>query len=191
MVLVNTILSGATEKSVQFLKGSLLMATITFKGNPTTTSGMLPLAGLKVPSFVLTKSDLSDITMDSFAGKRIVFNIFPSIDTGICALSVKRFNKEASSLQNVAVLCISMDLPFAQSRFCGAEGLNDVITLSAFRSGTFGKDYGLTITDGPLKGLLSRVVIITDENGVVTYTEQVPEIAQEPDYEAALKVLRQ
>jgi len=166
------------------------MATITFKGNPTTTSGTLPHAGLKVPSFVLTKSDLSDIAMDSFAGKRIVFNIFPSIDTGICALSVKRFNKEASSLKDVAVLCISMDLPFAQSRFCGAEGLKDVITLSAFRSGTFGKDFGLTITDGPLKGLLSRAVIITNEKGIVTYTEQVPEIAQEPDYEAALKVLR-
>jgi len=165
------------------------MATITFKGNPTTTSGTLPHAGLKVPSFVLTKSDLSDITMDSFSGKRIVFNIFPSIDTGICALSVKRFNKEASSLKDVVVLCISMDLPFAQSRFCGAEGLSDVITLSAFRSGTFGKDFGLTITDGPLKGLFSRAVIITNEKGVVTYTEQVPEIAQEPNYEAALKAL--
>jgi thiol peroxidase len=130
------------------------------------------------------------VTIESFVGKRIVFNIFPSIDTGICALSVKRFNKEASSLKNTNVLCISMDLPFAQSRFCGAEGLSDVITLSGFRSGTFGKDFGLTITDGPLSGLFSRAVIITDENGVVKYTEQVPEIAQEPDYESALKVLR-
>jgi len=166
------------------------MATIAFKGTPTTTCGSLPVVGTKIPSFVLTKSDLTDITQDSFSGKRIVLNIFPSIDTGICALSVKRFNKEASSLKNVVVLCISMDLPFAQSRFCGAEGLNDVITLSAFRSNTFGKDFGLTITDGPLKGLLSRVVIITDEKGYVTYTEQVPEIAQEPDYESALKVLK-
>jgi thiol peroxidase len=166
------------------------MATITFKGTPTTTCGALPTVGSKVPSFVLTKSDLTDTTMDSFKGKRIVFNIFPSIDTGICALSVKRFNKEASSLKNVVVLCISMDLPFAQSRFCGAEGLNDVITLSAYRSGTFGKDFGLTITDGPLKGLLSRAVVITDDKGIVTYTEQVPEIAQEPDYESAIKILK-
>lgn len=166
------------------------MATITFKGTTTKTSGMLPAIGSKVPSFVLTKSDLSDATIDSFIGKRIVLNIFPSIDTGICALSVKRFNKEASALKNVVVLCISMDLPFAQSRFCGAEGLSAVITLSAFRSGSFGKDFGLTITDGPLKGLLSRAVIITDEKGIVTYTEQVPEIAQEPDYESALKALR-
>jgi thiol peroxidase len=166
------------------------MATITFKGTPTTTSGVLPSIGSKVPAFILTKSDLADTTQDSFTGKRIVFNIFPSIDTGICALSVKRFNKEASSLKNVAVLCISMDLPFAQSRFCGAEGLKDVITLSAFRSATFGKDFGLTITNGPLKGLLSRAVVITDENSTVIYTEQVPEIAQEPDYESALKVLK-
>jgi thiol peroxidase len=166
------------------------MSTITFKGTPTTTCGTLPSIGSKVPSFVLTKSDLTDINQNSFTGKRIVFNIFPSIDTGICALSVKRFNKEASSLKNVVVLCISMDLPFALSRFCGAEGLNDVITLSAFRSGTFGKDFGLTITDGPLKGLLSRAVVITDEKGVVSYTEQVPEIAQEPDYESALKILK-
>jgi thioredoxin-dependent peroxiredoxin len=166
------------------------MATITLKGSPVTTSGSLPKVGSKVSSFVLTKADLADTTMDAFAGKRIVFNIFPSIDTGICALSVKRFNKEASSLKNVVVLCISMDLPFAHSRFCGAEGLKDVITLSAFRSDAFGKDFGLVMTDGPLKGLLSRAVIITDEKGIVTYTEQVPEIAQEPDYESALKVLR-
>jgi thiol peroxidase len=166
------------------------MATITFKGAKTTTVGTLPAVGSKVPSFRLTGSDLSDVAIDSFDGKRIVFNIFPSIDTGICALSVKRFNKEASSLKNRVVLCISMDLPFAQSRFCGAEGLSGVVTLSAFRYGTFGKDYGLTITDGPLSGLLSRAVIITDEKGVVKYTEQVPEIAQEPDYESALKALR-
>ncbi|NLD92205.1 MAG: thiol peroxidase [Fibrobacter sp.] len=166
------------------------MATITLKGTAISTCGTLPSVGTKVPSFVLTKSDLSDTTSESFAGKRIVFNIFPSIDTGICALSVKRFNKEASSLNNVVVLCISMDLPFAQGRFCGAEGLNDVVTLSAFRSGTFGKDFGLTITDGPLKGLFSRAVVITDEKGTVIYTEQVPEIAQEPDYESALKCLK-
>lgn len=166
------------------------MATITFKGTKTNTSGNLPAVGSKIPSFLLTKSDLSDVSLETFAGKRIVFNIFPSIDTGICALSVKRFNKEASSLKDVVVLCISMDLPFAQSRFCGAEGLKDVITLSAFRSATFGKNFGLTISDGPLSGLLSRVVIITDEKGIVTYTEQVPEIAQEPDYESALKALK-
>lgn len=166
------------------------MATITFKGTPTKTIGILPAVGTKIPSFALTRSDLTDASNSTFTGKRIVFNIFPSIDTGICALSVKRFNKEASSLSNVVVLCISMDLPFAQSRFCGAEGLKDVITLSAFRSGTFGKDFGLTITDGPLMGLLSRAVVITDEKGIVAYTEQVPEIAQEPDYESALKMLK-
>ena len=166
------------------------MATITFKGTPTATCGSLPSTGSKVPSFVLTGADLADTTIDSYTGKRLVLNIFPSIDTGVCALSVKRFNKEASSLKNVVVLCISMDLPFAQSRFCGAEGLTDVITLSAFRSGTFGNDFGVTITDGPLKGLLSRAVVITDENGIITYTEQVPEIAQEPDYDSALRVLK-
>jgi thiol peroxidase len=137
----------------------------------------------------LVSLTLSEVSQADYAGKRLVLNIFPSIDTGICAMSVRNFNREASSLTNTAVLCISADLPFAHGRFCGAEGLNDVVTLSTFRSESFGKDYGIQIIDGPLTGLLARAVIVTDPNGVILYTELVPEIAQEPDYAKALEVL--
>ena len=165
------------------------MSTITFHENPIHTVGSLPDTGLSAPDFDLVASDLSEKKLGDFRGKKLVLNIFPSIDTGVCATSVRRFNAEASQLDNTAVLCISNDLPFAQSRFCGAEGLNNVINLSAFRS-SFGKDYGLTITDSPLKGLLSRAVITVNEEGKIMHTEQVPEIAQEPNYQAAIDSLK-
>ena len=166
------------------------MATITFKGSPVETSGALPEVNSKAPDFSLTKTDLSDISLSDVSGKRIVMNIFPSIDTPVCAASTRRFNEEAGKMDNTVVLCISADLPFAHNRFCEAEGLKDVIPLSVFRAHAFGKDYGLTITSGPLSGLLSRAVIIFDEEGNVIYTEQVPEIAQEPDYDRALDALK-
>lgn len=165
------------------------MARITLQGNPINTIGELPENGSKAPDFKLTKTDLSDVSIADFAGKRLILNIFPSIDTGVCAMSVRRFNAEAEKINNASVLCISADLPFAMGRFCGAEGLDKVITLSMMRDKQFGTDYGLTIIDGPLAGLLSRAIVILDENGKVVYSEQVPEIAQEPDYEAALKSL--
>ncbi len=166
------------------------MSSITLKGQKTSTVGMLPSRGARIPGFILTKIDLSNVGINDFSGKRLVFNIFPSIDTPVCAASVRRFNEAASSLENTMVLCVSRDLPFALSRFCGAEGLNNVITLSAFRNDSFGKDFGVTILDGPLAGLLSRAVVISDINGKVIYAEQVPEITQEPDYKAALSVLQ-
>lgn len=165
------------------------MATITLKGTPIETIGDLPNVGEKAPGFTLTKRDLSDTNLDDFAGKRIVLNIFPSIDTDVCATSVRRFNVEAGNLENSVVLCVSADLPFAHERFCGAEGIDNVLSLSSFRSEGFGKDYGVKITSGPLAGLLSRAIVIIDESGKVIYTEQVPEIVQEPDYEAALAAL--
>jgi len=165
------------------------MASITLGGNPINTSGTLPNIGSKAPNFSLIKTDLSAATLADFAGNKLVLNIFPSIDTGTCAASVRAFNQKASQLENTKVLCISRDLPFAQKRFCGAEGLDNVINLSDFNSGSFGKDYGLEILDGPLASLHSRVVIILDENGVVKYTEQVPEIADEPNYDVALASL--
>ena len=165
------------------------MATITLKGSPVNTIGNLPAIGSVAPDFKLVKADLSEVSLKDFLGKQIVLNIFPSIDTGICAMSVRQFNAKAQSFKNTVVLCISMDLPFAHKRFCGAEGLNDVITLSAFRSPGFGKDYGVTLISGPMAGLLSRAVIVLDESGKVIYTEQVPEIAQEPDYAKAMAAL--
>ncbi|MBL7887301.1 MAG: thiol peroxidase [Flavobacterium sp.] len=165
------------------------MASITLGGNPIHTIGELPSVGSKSPQFQLVKNDLSVASLNDFAGSKLVLNIFPSIDTGTCATSVRTFNAKASALENTKVLCISRDLPFAQKRFCGAEGLKNVVNLSDFKSGSFGKDYGLEITDGPLAGLHSRVVIILDENGTVKYTEQVAEIANEPNYEAALAAL--
>jgi len=165
------------------------MANITFKGNPVTTIGQLPEVGSQAKDFLLVGGDLSEKTLNDFKGKKAVLNIFPSIDTGVCAASTRRFNQEASSLSDAVVLCISKDLPFALGRFCGAEGLNDVVVLSDFR-GTFGNDYGVTMVDSPLKGLLSRAVVVLDESGKVIYTEQVPEIGQEPDYEAALAALK-
>lgn len=165
------------------------MASITLGGNPIHTNGALPAVGSKAPNFQLLKTDLSAATLADFAGSKLVLNIFPSIDTGTCATSVRTFNADASQLTNTKVLCISRDLPFAQKRFCGAEGLENVINLSDFNTGSFGKDYGLEIMDGPLAGLHSRVVIVLDENGTVVYTEQVSEIANEPNYAAALATL--
>lgn len=164
------------------------MATIALQGNPVQTCGELPSVGSKVKDFTLVTADLGDATLADYAGKTVVMNIFPSIDTDVCAASVRRFNETAAANSNVAVLCISADLPFAQQRFCGAEGLDNVVTLSSFRS-SFGKDYGVEISDGPLAGLLSRAVVIVDKDGTVVYTEQVPEITQEPDYDSALKCL--
>ncbi|RZL38573.1 MAG: thiol peroxidase [Pedobacter sp.] len=165
------------------------MASITLGGNPINTYGNLPENGSKAADFALIKNDLSTATLADFSGKKVVLNIFPSIDTGTCAQSVRTFNEKVSKLENTVVLCISRDLPFAQKRFCGAEGLENVINLSDFKAGEFGKNYGLEIVDGPLAGLHSRVVIVLDENGTVLHTEQVNEIANEPNYEAALAVL--
>lgn len=166
------------------------MATITLKGNPIHTSGELPRKGEKMPDFLLTKTDLSDISLSAFSGKRIVLNIFPSLDTPVCASSVRRFNAEAEKLPGTVVLCVSKDLPFAHARFCAAEGLANVIPASELRNGDFGRDFGVVITDGPLQGLFSRAIVIADEHGTVIYTEQVPDIVSEPDYESALSSLR-
>ena len=165
------------------------MATVTLGGNTINTIGNLPTIGTKAPEFELVKNDLSVVKLSDYAGKKLVLNIFPSIDTGTCAASVRTFNEKASSLANTTVLCISRDLPFAQKRFCGAEGLENVENLSDFKSGAFGKNYGLEITDSVLSGLHSRVVVVIDENSNVVYTEQVAEIADEPNYEAALAAL--
>lgn len=166
------------------------MASVTLKGNPFQTIGELPALGSKALDFSLTAGDLSTKTLKDFAGFNLVLNIFPSVDTGTCAASVRHFNKAASELKDTKVLCISRDLPFAQGRFCGAEGLDNVINLSDYKSGSFGKDYGLIFTNGPLDALLSRSVIILDKDGVVQYTEQVPETVDEPNYEAAIDILK-
>jgi thiol peroxidase len=171
------------------LKKTVKMATITLGGSPVNTIGELPKIGTKAPEFQLTNTDLGTNTLSDFAGSKLVLNIFPSIDTGTCAASVRAFNSKAAGLENTKVLCISHDLPFAQKRFCGAEGINNVISLSDFRTGKFGRDYGLEIADSKLAGLHSRVVIVLDENGTIKYTEQVPEIANEPNYDAALAAL--
>ncbi len=163
------------------------MALITLKGNAISTVGDLPGTNRSAPAFSLTKTDLSISNLDDFQGKTIVLNIFPSIDTSVCAASVRRFNETAGGLQDTVVLCISKDLPFAHKRFCEAEGLQNVIPLSAFRSQEFGTDYGLTITNGPLAGLLARAIVIIDRHGKVKYTELVPEITQEPNYSKALE----
>lgn len=165
------------------------MTTITLKGQPIETVGALPEVGKPAPDFSLVKSDLSNATLSDFSGNAMVLNIFPSIDTPVCAASARRFNKEASELDNTVVLNISADLPFAHSRFCEVEGLKNVIPLSVFRSPNFGRDYGVTITTGPLAGLLSRAIVVIDTNGTVAYTQQVPEIGEEPDYGAALTAL--
>jgi len=165
------------------------MATITLKGNAVHTSGNLPEIGSQSPSFKLVRADLSEVTLENYVGKRKVLNVFPSVDTGTCATSVRKFNQEASGLTNTVVINISADLPFAQGRFCGAEGIKNVESASTFRS-TFATDYGLQITDGPLKGLCSRAVIVLDEKNRVIYTEQVSEITQEPNYKAALSSLQ-
>ncbi len=167
------------------------MAIVTLQGNQVETIGALPEEGMKAPGFSLTATDLSMKDLKSFEGRMKVLNIFPSLDTGVCAASVRRFNKEASGLNNTAVLCISADLPFAHSRFCEVEGLKDVVSLSSFRSPEFGRNYGVALTTGPLAGLLTRAVVILDSSDLVVYTELVPEITQEPDYEAVLTVLKE
>ncbi|MFN3753966.1 thiol peroxidase [Flavobacterium sp.] len=165
------------------------MAAITLGGNPINTNGELPKVGSKAPEFQLVKQDLGITTLADFAGSKVVLNIFPSIDTNTCATSVRTFNAKASTLENTKVLCISRDLPFAQKRFCGAEGLDNVINLSDFNTGNFGKDYGLEITEGAFSGLHARAVVVIDENGTVKHTELVSEIANEPNYESALAAL--
>ena len=166
------------------------MAKITLKGNPVTTVGTLPAVGQKAPDFKVAKSDLANVGLKDFAGKKVVLNIFPSIDTGVCATSVRKFNQEAANLSGAVVVGVSRDLPFALKRFCGAEGITNVVTTSDVRDGSFGKAYGVTMSDGPLEGLLSRSIVVLDETGTVKYTEQVPEIAQEPDYAKALAALK-
>lgn len=166
------------------------MATITFKGGNINTSGELPKVGEKALDFNLVKSDLGAATLADFAGQKLILNIFPSIDTGICAESVRHFNQDASNLENTTVLCISRDLPFAQSRFCGAEGLKNVVMLSDFVKGEFGQDYGVEITEGALKNLHARAVIVLNEKQEIVYEELVPEIGQEPNYEAALNAVK-
>lgn len=166
------------------------MAIVTFKGTPVNTSGNLPAIGKQAPMFALAGDDLGTYNLADARGKWVVLNIFPSLDTPVCALSVRRFNTEAVRHPNMLVLCISADLPFAQGRFCGADGLKNIKTLSVFRAPSFGRDYGLTIIDSPLAGLLARAVVLIDPAGVVKYTELVPEIAQEPDYTAVLKALK-
>ncbi|XVX18575.1 thiol peroxidase [Actinomycetota bacterium] len=164
------------------------MATTAFKGNPVQTVGELPSQGEQAPAFELTGSDLSDVTPETVAGRRVVLNIFPSVDTGVCAASVRKFNELAAGLDNTSVVCASADLPFALSRFCGAEGIENVMAASSFRT-DFGQTYGVTMSDGPLRGLLARSVVVLDADGKVLHTELVPEIGQEPDYDAAVAAL--
>lgn len=164
------------------------MATVTLKGNPIETVGELPAVGAAAPDFTLVKQDLSTVSLADYRGKKLILNIFPSIDTGTCAMSVRTFNDKAASLDNCAVLCVSKDLPFALGRFCGAEGIANVHTASAFRD-SFGEDYGLTFAQGPLAGLLSRAVVVIDEQGKISHTEQVQETADEPNYDAALAAI--
>ena len=164
------------------------MAQVTLGGNPVNTVGELPAVGGAAPSYTLAGADLSDITPESFGGKKVVLNIFPSIDTPTCATSVRTFNEAVGGRDDAVVLCVSQDLPFAQARFCGAEGLSNVVTGSAFRS-DFGNDFGVSLADGKLAGLFARAVVVVDESGKVVYTELVPEIAKEPDYDAALAAL--
>ncbi len=166
------------------------METVTLKGTAFHISGNLPAVGSQAPDFVLTKTDLSDLSLKDFKGKKLVLNIFPSIDTPVCATSVRKFNEKAAVLGNVTVLCISADMPFAHARFCGAEGIKNVVSVSDLRNKDFGEKYGVRAVDGPLKGLLARAIVVIDANGKVVHTELVPEIAQEPNYEKALSAAR-
>lgn len=166
------------------------MQTVYFQGNPVEVYGEMPQVGSKAPNFVLTSASLSDISLDDYKGTRLVLNIFPSLDTDVCAASVRRFNKEAAGYENTKVLCVSMDLPFAMSRFCTANGIEGVSVASAFRHPEFGKEYGVTIVDGPLKNLLARAVVLIDEKGEVIYRQLVDEITHEPDYEAVHSILK-
>jgi thioredoxin-dependent peroxiredoxin len=165
------------------------MSTVTLGGNPFSTSGDLPAVG-STPSFSLTKGDLSETTQADYAGKRVVLNIFPSVDTPTCAQSVRTFNARAGEADNTVVLCVSADLPFAQGRFCGSEGLENVTTASSFRSPAFGQDFGLSMVDGPLAGLLARAVVVLNESGTVVHSQLVGEIADEPNYDDALSSLK-
>ena len=165
------------------------MATVTLQGHPITTNGELPAIGSEAPGFRLVGVGLKDLTLHDFAGKRKILNIFPSVDTGTCAMSVRQFNQKAAGLDNAVVLCISADLPFAQKRFCGAEGIDNVVMLSLMRGRNFAKDYGLLLEQGPLAGLTARAVVVLDPDNKVIYTELVGEIAHEPNYDAALKSL--
>jgi thioredoxin-dependent peroxiredoxin len=166
-----------------------IMAKITLKGNPVNTSGNLPKKGIQAPDFTLVKADLSIQSISELKGKILILNIFPSLDTSVCATSVRKFNVMAASKANTLVLGISKDLPFAHKRFCTTEGINNVTTLSGFRDSSFGKSYGVDIIDGPMAGLYARSVVVVDEKGKVIYTQLVPEITQEPDYDAALAAL--
>lgn len=166
------------------------MATVTLGGNKVNVKGNMPKVGNQAPAFTLVKSDLSDYSLSEAKGKRVVLNIFPSLDTKVCAMSVRKFNELASQMKNTVVLAISKDLPFAHARFCTTEGIDKVIPLSAFRNCNFGEDYGVAMVDGKLAGLLARAVIVLDENGKVIYEELVPEITHEPNYDAALAVLK-
>jgi thioredoxin-dependent peroxiredoxin len=166
------------------------MGKTAFKGNPVSTAGELPRVGQPAPDFKVTKTDLSEVSLLGLKGQRVVLNIFPSIDTPVCATSVRKFNAEAGNLANTTVLCISRDLPFAHGRFCGAEGLKAVVSASDYKDDSFSKAYGVKITDGPLAGLFSRAVVVVDEKGTVIHSEQVPEITQEPDYAAAIAALK-
>lgn len=163
--------------------------SITLHGNTIHTVGKLPAVGTQIEDFTLTDTTLAEKSLADFKGKTLIMNIFPSVNTGVCAKSVREFNKDAASLNNTTVLCISKDLPFAQKAFCGAEGIDNVVMLSDFRS-DFGHDYGVLMADGPMRGLLSRAVIVVNPEGKIIYEEQVPEIAQEPDYAAALKAVK-
>ena len=165
------------------------MASITLGGNPANTIGELPNSGEKAPDFTLTKSDMAEVSLSDYAGAKLVLNIFPSVDTGTCAKSVRQFNEEAADLENTKVLCISKDLPFAQARFCGAEGIENVEMLSDYKTGAFGKDYGVEFTDSAFQTLLSRAIVVLDGAGTVAYTEHVSETADEPNYKAALDAL--
>lgn len=165
------------------------MSLITLGGNPTNTAGVLPNIGSKAAGFSVTDADLNDITLNDFSGKRVVLNIFPSINTGVCAASVREFNKRAAALNNTVVICLSRDLPFAHKGFCAAEGIDHVISASSYKNNSFSDNYPVLILDGKFEGLFSRAVIVIDENGIVKYTEQVPEIGQEPDYDKAIAAL--
>lgn len=166
------------------------MGNVTLGGNPISTSGNLPAVGAKAPDFTLTGGDLADVSLSKYAGKKVILNIFPSIDTAVCATSVRKFNEAAAGLSNTVVLAISRDLPFAQKRFCGAEGIENVVPLSAMKDTDFGKSYGVLMTSGPLAGLFARSVVVVDEKGNVKYKELVPEIKDEPKYDAALAAVK-
>ncbi len=165
------------------------MAKTTLKGNAVNTSGELPSSGSSAPHFTLVSNSLAPLSLENYAGKRVILNIFPSVDTGTCATSVRTFNKKSSELENTVVICISKDLPFAQKRFCGAEGIENVEMASEFRNSKFSNDYGVLLTDGPLEGLMARSIVVLDEEHKVIHTELVSEITEEPNYEAAISVL--